>query len=749
MNFIIQHKKLFIILMIFLSALTVFIIKVVNDDDRRFSRSKVIRYTNKLDELKTLIDDVSNKEFAVDGVIKDEYVNTLNKINILAEQLVDNTTFFGRIRNYNYTEHKVIQYSAKMDLISLLSVTDRSLLDSRNKRKVFLYEFMNYSKLYGTSLVNLYENNIDVNTYLQEYKEPFCSHNECMEELKRQVIFLGDEKQVIDSLNLSLLDDNIKDKIVKNYQQSYSLYGINSGLYEYVEQFNQWEVFHELYITSYNESVFLKNLYKYKASKAMKNIYLSKIYMQFMLLDDKYVSKFNKQQMEQEYPEEFYEESTLFVSGCTNPKYLLENTLNKCVSFIKNAPTKEDAFSYLEDENMKDYVMIDDKLCAARDGSKYNFYNNDNIMCKTLKEKLKDKDNKDINEETNIDTLIHYIDEIRPYMDNITKQAEELRAKGENLDSILFVDGMVVNKLLDKALQGIYEVERIKKYNGELYKQIKNIAKKDLASYIYFTANNESRVIANTYLGAVRIYTNEIYNLYNSNTNVVEFLNNYSSSDKMYQEMVHYKPVEGFQNAKNILKQYNLNNEDEEVVKKIFQFATSSLVYYGLLYKQLEKEYSEVWDNIVLLQPVSDDGSNMVNNFLKYKMAKIIKSLYVSRIAAELFILENTYANRAEQIILNDKTKQAYFKELASNQNKMIVEACKHTIYLSSNRQAECVDIINSKTNDEAFAYLEDSNAKGYVMFDDKICVKSENNKYTFYDNDNKLCKVLQEKLNQ
>lgn len=750
MNFIIGHKKLFITLLIFLSALTVFIIKVVTYDDyRRFSRSKLIRYTNNLDELKTLIDEVSNKEFVVDGVIKDEYVNTLNRINILSEQLVDKITFFGRIRNYNYTEHKVIQYSAKMDLISLLSVTDKSLLDSKSKRKMFLYAFMDYSRLYSTPLMSLYENNIDVNAYLQEYKEPFCSHDECMEELKRQVVFLSDEKKVIDSLNLSLSDDIIKDKIVKNYQQSYSLYGVNSGLYEYVEQFNQWEAFHEVYITSYNESVFLKNLYKYKASKAMKNIYLSKIYMQFMMLDDKYVTKFDKQQMEQEYPEEFYEESTLFVSGCTNPQYLLENTLNKCVSFIKNAPTKEDAFSYLEDENMKDYVMIDDELCAAREGSKYNFYDNDNIMCKTLKEKLNDNTNIDINEATNIDTLIHYIDEIRPYMDNVTKQADELRAKGENLDSILFVDGMEVNKLLDDALKGIYEVERIKKYNRELYKQIKNIAKKDLASYIYFTANNESKVIANTYLGAVKIYTNEIYNLYKSNIDVIEFLNNYSSSDKMYEEMVHYKPVEAFQNAKNILKQYNLNNEDEEVVKNVFQFATSSLVYYGLLYKQLEKEYSEVWDNIVLLQPVNDDGSNMVNNFLKYKMAKIIKSLYVSKIAAELFILESTYANRAEQIIINDEAKQAYFKELASNQNKMIVEACKHTKFLSSNRQAECVDIINNKANDEAFAYLEDSNAKGYVMFDDIICVKSEDNKYTFYDNDNKLCKVLQEKLNQ
>ena len=60
-----------------------------------------------------------------------------------------------------------------------------------------------------------------------------------------------------------------------------------------------------------------------------------------MMLDDKYISGLsNIEQMEQEYPEEFYEESTLFVSGCTNPEYLFEDTLNKCVDFIKNAAAK-------------------------------------------------------------------------------------------------------------------------------------------------------------------------------------------------------------------------------------------------------------------------------------------------------------------------------------------------------------------------------------------------------------------------
>ena len=102
-----------------------------------------------------------------------------------------------------------------------------------------------------------------------------------------------------------------------------------------------------------------------------------------------------------------------------------------------------------------------------------------------------------------------------------------------------------------------------------------------------------------------------------------------------------------------MLKQYGLSKEDENVVKDIYKFMTNALVYYGLLYKQLEKEYSEVWDNIVLLQPVNDDVSNMVNNFLKYKMAKIIKSLYVSKISAELFLSESAYLNKAEQIIQN------------------------------------------------------------------------------------------------
>ena len=82
--------------------------------------------------------------------------------------------------------------------------------------------------------------------------------------------------------------------------------------------------------------------------------------------------------------------------------------MNKCIDFIKNAETKEDAFSYLEDENIAGYVMINDKLCASKDNFGSKFYDNDNIMCETLKEKIEYK------EHTNIDELAYYIDEVRP-----------------------------------------------------------------------------------------------------------------------------------------------------------------------------------------------------------------------------------------------------------------------------------------------------------------------------------------------
>ena len=55
-------------------------------------------------------------------------------------------------------------------------------------------------------------------------------------------------------------------------------------------------------------------------------------------------------------------------------------------------------------------------------------------------------------------------------MDNVIKEAEELRAKGENLDSIFFIHGIAVDKLIDEAVQSVYEITRIKKYNEDLNK---------------------------------------------------------------------------------------------------------------------------------------------------------------------------------------------------------------------------------------------------------------------------------------
>ena len=693
-------------------------------------------------QLKPLVDEVSLKNFQSDDTVYTQYKDKLLIIDTLSEQVIDNITAINIIKDYNYADYITLRFSLKMDLLSILSVITPSQYKDNMTDENITHNFLNYTALYFIPLASLYNEKINVSDYLKAYKEPYYSHEQGMQEYKRQLSFLSNAQKITDTLNFSENDKKIKETLIYKAGQSYSLYGINSGLYENISQFAQWEIYKNKYILDDYQQTFLNNLYKYKSVKALKNVYLAKIYMQFMMLDDKYSSMLsNLAEMEQEYPEEFYEESTLFVSGCTNPAYLFENTLNKCIDFIKNAETKEDAFSYLEDENIAGYVMINDKICASKDEYGYKFYNNDNIMCETLKEKL------EYTGHTNIDELAYYIDNIRPYMDNITKEAEELRAKGENIDSILFIEGFTADKLLDEAVQSVYEVTRIKKYDENFFKLIKYWAKTDLAGYIYNVRKPESKMIAETFTGAVNLYTNEIYHLYNAGINVDEFLNNYTSSEKAYEEIKQYNLQEIFITVKDILKQYNLQAEDEKVVKDIFKNATESLSFYLLLYKQNEKEYREVWDKIISYDDMKGFEENLSGKFLRYRMAKVINNLYISKISAELLAVDSKYLSKAEQIFEHDAAKKAYLKEIAESQDKMLRDACKYPRFLSADRQEECIDIIKNKPGDEAFSYLEDNNIKGYVIIDDIFCAKKEKSEYKFYENNNKLCVTLKEKF--
>ena len=693
-------------------------------------------------QLKPLIDEVSLKNFQSDDTVYTQYKDKLLMIDTLSEQVIDNITAINTIKDYNYADYITLRFSIKIDLLSILSVITPNQYKDNMTDEIITHNFLNYTALYFIPLASLYNERINVSDYLKAYKEPYYSHEQGMQEYKRQLSFLSNAQKITDTLNFSENDKKIKETLIYKAGQSYSLYGINSGLYENIKQFAQWEIYKNKYILDDYQQTFLNNLYKYKSVKALKNVYLAKIYMQFMMLDDKYSSMLsNLAEMEQEYPEEFYEESTLFVSGCTNPAYLFENTLNKCIDFIKNAETKEDAFSYLEDENIAGYVMINDKICASKDDYGYKFYNNDNIMCETLKEKI------GYTGHTKIDELAYYIDNIRPYMDNITKEAENARAKGESLDSILFIEGFTADKLLDEAVQSVYEVIRIKKYDEDFFKLIKYWAKTDLAAYIYNVRKPESKMIAETFTGAVNLYTDEIYHLYNAGINVDEFLNNYTSSEKAYEEIKQYNLQEIFITVKDILKQYNLQAEDEKVAKDIFKNATESLSFYLLLYKQNEKEYREVWDKIISYDDMKGFEENLAGKFLRYRMAKVINNLYISKISAELLAVDSKYLSKAEQIFEHDAAKKAYLKEIAESQNKMLRDACKYPRFLSADRQEECIDIIKNKPGDEAFSYLEDNNIKGYVIIDDIVCAKKQESEYKFYENNNKLCVTLKEKL--
>ena len=325
-------------------------------------------------QLKPLVDEVSLKNFQNDEKVYEKYKNQLMMIDALSEQIIDNIADINMIKDYDYAEYITLRYSIKMDLLSILSVMTpvqyNNLTDEIIAKSLF-----KHVDLFFTPLASLYDENINVKDYLSAYKEPYYNNEHGMQEYRRQLSFLGKAQKVTDTLNFSENDNKTKNKLIDNAAKSYVLYSINSGLYDNIDQFSQWEIFRNKYIIDDYQQKFLNNLYKYKSVKALK----------------KYSSMLsNLAEMEQEYPEEFYEESTLFVSGCTNPEYLFEDTLNKCVDFINNADTKDDAFSYLEDENIAGYVMINDKLCATKDNTGYKFYNNDNIMCATLKEKLAD-----------------------------------------------------------------------------------------------------------------------------------------------------------------------------------------------------------------------------------------------------------------------------------------------------------------------------------------------------------------------
>lgn len=383
MKYILALAGVLVIILLFVA------VQKSSDNDVK-PTTDVENVANLITQLKPLIDDVSLKNFQEDDAIFNQYKKQFTMIDTLSEQIIDNITNIALFQKYSAVDYDVLRYGAKMDLLSMLS-----LINTKNEKQVntinqtFARLFISYIKLYAASLESLYSEKIDVNNYLKEYKEPICSYNQCITEYKNQLNFLDNIQKIINMLQLSQIDNDIRLILMDKARQSYDLYSINAGLYENIEQFAQWEVFRNKYILNDYMQTYLNNLYKYKSVKALKNVYLAKIYMQFMMLDDKYTKNLpDLEKMEEEYPEEFYEESTLFVSGCTNPKYLLEDTLTKCVDFIKNAEIKEDAFLYLEDENMAGFVMIDDILCAAKNGNEYIFYNNDSQMCKALKEKF-------------------------------------------------------------------------------------------------------------------------------------------------------------------------------------------------------------------------------------------------------------------------------------------------------------------------------------------------------------------------
>lgn len=343
--------------------------------------NKIVYY---LEQLKPLIEEVNNKLIFDNNykISKDD--SKIEQINTLLENMLDNVPEILSFEKYSLQDYYVLRYIAKLEIVAFVSL---QIKDNINKE--IAEQFIHTIKLYTIPLLSLYDNKININKYLDEYKGTICDNVECLKEYQYNLQLINKMDSAIDSLHLSENDNKIRKNIINNINNGYMLLSNSHIIYsKYMPPILNIVLPNKTYYFNDYQIEYARKIYKYKQSKLLKNIHLARIYMQFIMLNDKYRNNlFNMDSIEHNYPEEFYDETSLFVSGCTNPQYLFENTLNKCVDFVKSAD-RNDAFAYLEDENIANFVMINDKLCAEKENDKYIFYNNDNIMCNTLKEKL-------------------------------------------------------------------------------------------------------------------------------------------------------------------------------------------------------------------------------------------------------------------------------------------------------------------------------------------------------------------------
>ena len=157
-------------------------------------------------QLKPLVDEVSLKNFQSDGKVYAQYKDKLLMIDTLSEQVIDNITIIKALENYNYAEYITFRFSVKMDLLSILSVITPSQYKDNMTDDNITHNLLNYTALYFIPLASLYNEKINVSDYLKAYKEPYYSHEQGMQEYKRQLSFLSSINKITDTLNFSEKD---------------------------------------------------------------------------------------------------------------------------------------------------------------------------------------------------------------------------------------------------------------------------------------------------------------------------------------------------------------------------------------------------------------------------------------------------------------------------------------------------------------------------------------------------------------
>lgn len=342
------------------------------------SCSKKITETN-TDAVKNNLEKL--KPFIIkSAVIKYEDI-TYNEKEI-QEMITLSNNILNNIKSFNSLKNKykdIIRYNIRLDIFAILMIKYIN-----NKEEDYTNYVIDFVDFYISELVSLENNNIDIIRFLENYKKdecPECDYTESVFALSNLAAYINQKQK-----------DN---KIYKNI-----IYDITLGWYinyndkNNIKRYEYWNnIFNDKKLFKNKDFEKINNLLNnYKRMKAAENIENSDKYILLFSTDfiNGMASIAGKKYKTATMDNIIEERKSNLKIACLNEKYMTEITIEECINLIENSKSKQEALSYVENKNIKDYYFINNNICMTDINNKEKFYKNESQVCSAIKNKLKD-----------------------------------------------------------------------------------------------------------------------------------------------------------------------------------------------------------------------------------------------------------------------------------------------------------------------------------------------------------------------